>query len=317
MARDYYEVLGVSRTASQEEIKKAYRKLARQNHPDRNPGDKAAEARFKEIQNAYDTLSDPQKRAQYDQFGAEGPLGGAGAGAGPGGFSFNFGGPGGQTFQGDPAMAEELFRRFGHLFGQGGGGGPGPDIGDIFGQPGGRGKGRGRSRRAQPAEHLEAEATVPFQTAAVGGAVSLRVNGSQIEVKVPPGIDDGQKLRVAGQGPGGGDIFVRIRVAPHPYFKREGKDIILEVPISVGEAILGGKVEVPTVDGRRVDVKIRPGTSSGTRTRLPGFGIAGGDQFLVFRVMVPKGAPDQRSKELIEEYIRLHPIDARADVPWK
>src|SRR5947209_1975938 len=161
MPRDLYEVLGVSKTASPEEIKKAYRKLARQHHPDRNPGDKAAEARFKEIQNAYETLSDKQKRAQYDQFGEAGPFAGAGAGGGPGGFGFNFGGPGGGTFQGDPAMAQELFQRFGHLFGQGGGAG-GTDLGDLLGGSagGGRGKGRGRSRR--PAEDLEAEATVPF-----------------------------------------------------------------------------------------------------------------------------------------------------------
>src|SRR5262249_10245641 len=156
MPRDYYEVLGVSKTASPEEIKKAYRKLARQHHPDRNPGDKTAEARFKEIQNAYDALSDPQKRAQYDQFGAEGPFAGAGgAGGGPGGFSFNFGGPGGA--QADPEMAQELFRRFGHLFGQGGEGGPGPDLGDIFGAPGGRGRNRGRSQRARSSQDLEAE----------------------------------------------------------------------------------------------------------------------------------------------------------------
>src|SRR5262249_35196383 len=130
-------------------------------------------------------------------------------------------------------------------------------------------------------------------------------------------IDDGKKLRVAGQGPGGGDITVRVKVAPHPYFRREGKDVLLDVPISVGEAILGGKVEVPTVDGRRVDVKVRPGTSRGVRMRLPGFGVAGGDQYLIFKVIVPKGAPDEKSRHLIEEYMKHHHVDARADVPWK
>jgi curved DNA-binding protein len=315
MARDFYEVLGVKKNASQEEITKAYRKLARQYHPDRNPGDKNAETRFKEVQNVYDVLSDPKKRAQYDQFGEAGPFAGAGAGgAGPGGFTFNFGGPGGGTFQGDPEMAQELFRRF-----FGGGGGAGPDLGDLFGNASGAtgpNRGRGRSRK-QAAEDVEAEATVPFQTAATGGTVGLQVDGREIEVKVPAGIEDGKRLRVAGQGPGGGDIFVRIRVAPHHYFKRDGKDVVLEVAISVAEAILGGTVEVPTVDGRRVDVKIRPGTSSGMRTRLPGFGIAGGDQYLVFKIVVPKGSPDEKTRQLIEEYARLHPEDARADVPWK
>lgn len=310
MPRDHYEVLGVSRTASTDEISKAYKKLARQNHPDKNPGDKAAEARFKEIQNAYDTLNDAQKKAQYDQFGHDGPqMGGAG---GPGGFHFNFGAPGGGT-QIDPEVAQEMF---GKLFGEGGGGVRFEDIlGGMGG--GGRGKGRGRSRRAAPPENVEVEASVPFMTAATGGSISLRIDGREIDVKVPAGMEDGKKLRVSGQGPGGGDITVKVLVQPHAYFRREGKDVLLDVPISVSEAILGGKVEVPTVDGRRVDVKIRPGTSSGSKMRLPAFGIAGGDQYLVFKIVVPKGAPDEKAKELIEEYAKLNPIDARADAAWK
>lgn len=313
MPRDHYEVLGVSRTASAEEITKAYKKLARQNHPDKNPGDKAAETRFKEIQNAYDTLNDANKRAQYDQFGHDGPqMGGAG---GPGGFHFNFGGPGGGA-QIDPEVAQEMF---GRLFGEGGGirfedimGGMGGGAGE-----GGRGRGRGRSRRTVPADNVEVEASVPFMTAALGGTISLRIDSRQIDVKVPAGMEDGKKLRVSGQGPGGGDITVKVNVQPHPYFRREGKDVLLDVPISIGEAILGGKVEVPTVDGRRVDVKVRPGTSSGSKMRLPGFGIAGGDQYLVFKIVVPKGAPDDKAKPLIEEYAKLNPLDARADAGWK
>jgi curved DNA-binding protein len=313
MPRDYYEVLGVSRNASPEEITKAYKKLARQHHPDRNPGDKQAETRFKEIQNAYDVLNDPQKKAQYDQFGHEGPQMGGAGGPGPGGFHFNFGGPGGAQM--DPEQAQEVFSR---IFGEGGGG---VRFEDLFGGGGGaktgRGKG-GRSRRSAPTtENLEAEARVPFLTAALGGTITLGVGEREISVKVPAGIESGKKLRVAGQGPGGGDITVRIEVEPHLYFRREGKDVLLDVPISVGEAVLGGKVEVPTVDGRRVDVKVRPGTSGGAKMRLPGFGIAGGDQYLVFRVVVPKGAPDERTRQLIEEYAKLHPLDPRADAPWK
>jgi DnaJ-class molecular chaperone len=310
MPRDHYEVLGVSRTASAEEITKAYKKLARQNHPDKNPGDKGAEARFKELQNAYDVLNDSTKRAQYDQFGHEGPqMGGAG---GPGGFHFNFGGPGGGS-QIDPEVAQEMF---GKLFGEGGG----IRFEDILGGAGGGESGRGRkgrSRRTAPAENVEVEASVPFMTAALGGTISLRINSHGIDVKVPPGMEDGKKLRVSGQGPGGGDITVKVNVQPHPYFRREGKDILLDVPISVAEAILGGKVEVPTVDGRRVDVKVRPGTSSGSKMRLPGFGVAGGDQYLVFKIVVPKGSPDDKSKELIQEYEKLNRMDPRGDTGWK
>lgn len=311
MPKDYYEVLGVSRSASADEIAKAYRKLARQHHPDRNPGDKQAEARFKEIQNAYDTLSDPKKKAMYDQFGTEVPPGAAGGGFPGGGNTFTFGGPGGQ--QVDPEMAQEMFRR---MFGGGGGAG---GFEDLFGSFSGGGQRRGRGRsRAQPApEAVEVEAHVPFLTAALGGTIGLRVGDRDIDVKVPPGFEDGKKLRVAGQGEYGEDILVRIRVDPHPYFRREGRDVLLDVPISVSEAILGGKVEVPTVAGKRVTVKVPPGTSSGSRVRLPGMGVAGGDQYLVMKVVVPKGKPDDRTKELIEEYAKLHPDDVRIDVPWR
>jgi curved DNA-binding protein len=309
MPRDHYEVLGVSRSASADEIAKAYRKLARQHHPDRNPGDKQAEARFKEIQNAYDTLSDPKKKAMYDQFGTDVPPGAAGAGF-PGGFQF--GGSG--TQQVDPEMAQEMFRR---MFGGGGGGGGGFD--DLFGSftGGGRTRGRGRSRAQAAPEAVEVEAHVPFLTAALGGTIGLRVGDRDIDVKVPPAFEDGKKLRVAGQGEYGEDIMVKVRVDPHPYFRREGRDVLIDVPISVSEAVLGGKVEVPTVAGKRVTVKVPPGTSSGSRVRLPGMGVAGGDQYLVMKVVVPKGKPDDRTKELIEEYAKLHPDDVRIDVPWR
>ncbi|MBO0700420.1 MAG: J domain-containing protein [Zavarzinella sp.] len=312
MPRDYYEILGVPRTASTEEINKAYRKLARQHHPDRNPGDKQAEARFKEIQNAYDTLSDPKKKQVYDQFGTDIPPGAAGGGfpgGFPGGGSFQFGGPGGQQI--DPEMAQEVFRR---MFG---GGGAGGGFEDLFGSFNTRTRGRGRGRPQPPAEAIEVEAHVPFLTAALGGTIGLRVGDRDIDVRVPPGFEDGKKLRVAGQGEYGEDIMVKVRVEPHPYFRREGRDILIDVPVSIPEAVLGGKVEVPTVAGKRVTVKIPPGTSSGSRIRLPGMGVAGGDQYLVMKVVVPKGKPDDRTKELIDEYARLHPDDVRIDVPWR
>ena len=303
MPRNYYEVLGIAKTATSEEIGKAYKKLARQNHPDRNPGDKQAEARFKEIQNAYDVLNDPKKKANYDQFGSELPPGMAG---GPGGFPFQFGGAGGQQI--DPELAQDFFRK---MFAGGGGG---FDTDEVSGAA--KGRGRGRPRRPQ-VETLEVEARVPFLTAALGGTIGLRVGDRDLDVKVPPGFEDGRKLRIGGQGEFGEDIVVTIHIEPHAYFRREGKDLLFDVPISIAEAILGGKVEIPTVAGKRVEVKIPPGTSSGGRIRLPGLGIAGGDQYLVMKVVVPKGKPDDATKNLIEEYAKLHPVDVRIDVPWR
>jgi DnaJ-class molecular chaperone len=305
MADDYYETLGVQRNASDNEIKQAYRKLARKYHPDRNPGDKQAESKFKEIQEAYDVLSDTTKRSQYDRFGKAGLGAGAqNARGGPGGFHFEWGpGPGGFQQEMDPGQAAEMFRQF---FG---GGGSGPvDMDSIFGQPRTR---SGRGRRRAPAEEVETEVSIPFVTAALGGAVTLQVDGRELSVKVPAGVEEGQALRLQGQAPGGGALKLKLRIEPHPYFRREGKNLVLEVPLSLPEAVLGTKVDVPTLDSTRLTVKVPPGASSGTRLRLRGRGIAGGDQYIEIKVVVP-AAKDDRSRELIEEFARLNPQDPRA-----
>lgn len=304
MPRDPYEVLGVARNASDDAIKKAYRKLARDYHPDRNPGDKQAEIKFKEVQDAYDVLSDSKKKAQYDRFGFGGPHAGFQE---PGG-GFHWGFPGGGAQQVDPAQAEEILSQF-----FGGGAGPG-DFGDIFGRRS-RG-GNSRARRAPPAAPYETEITIPFVTAAQGGPVSIRIDSKEVDVKIPPGIEEGKSLRLQGQGPGGADLHLKIRVDPHPYFRREGNDLILETPISAAEAILGAKVDVPTLDGARLMVKIPPGTSSGARLRLRGKGIKGGDQYVQIKIVVP-AAGDDRSRELIEEFARLHPQPPRSGAPWE
>jgi DnaJ-class molecular chaperone len=300
MPRDYYETLGVQKGASEDEIKKAHRKLARQYHPDRNPGDKQAETKFKEVQEAYDVLSDKKRRQQYDQFGFAGPN----ARGGPGAGDFNWGGgPGHFEFQGDPEAAAEMFR---NMFGGGGG------FEELFG--GARQRGGRRARPQAPSE-VEAVATIPFTTAALGGTVNLQVDSRQLDVKVPAGVEDGKKLRLRGQGPGGADLIVRLQVAPHPYFRREGNNLVLEVPLSLSEAVLGAKVDVPTLSGERLTVKVPPGTSSGARLRLRGKGIAGGDQYIEIKIAVPP-AKDERSRELIEELARLNPQNPRAGLDW-
>ena len=296
MPRDPYEVLGVSKTASDADIKKAHRTLARQYHPDRNPGDKQAEAKFKEIQDAYDLLSDKKKREQYDQFGFNGPMPG-GSGGGDGGFRWSGEGfPGGAGVNLDPEMLSQLFG----------------NMGGMGGAAGGR---RGRQRRPAP-EPMEHEISIPFLTAAQGGPLALNINDKQVDVKIPVGIEDGKTLRVQGQAPGGGDLYLKIRIEPHPYFRREGNDIHIEVPLAMTEAALGAKVDVPTLDGTRATVKIPPGTSSGPRRlRLRGKGIKGGDQYIDIKVVVPAPA-DDKSRELIEEFAKLNPQSVRTGEPW-
>jgi len=313
MPRDPYEVLGVSKSASADEIQKAYRKLSKKHHPDRNPGDKQADVAYKEVQEAYEVIGDATKKANFDQFGFAGPPqagfpGGGGGGFGGGGFPGGFTGGGGGGPNIDPEMAEELFRRF-----TGGGmGGEGPDLGDLFG--GGRRKGKTRPRR--PAEPIEAEVSVPFEVAANGGSIAIQIGDNEINVKVPAGMEDGKRLRVKGDESRPRDVLLKVKIAPHAYFRREGNDIILDVPISLPEAVLGGKVEVPTVGGERLEVKVRPGTSGGARLRLRGKGINGGDQYLVFKLLVPTGEVDEASRKLIEEFAKLNPQTPRVNIPW-
>jgi DnaJ-class molecular chaperone len=300
MARDYYDVLGVKRNASEGEIKSAYRKLARQYHPDRNPGDKQAETQFKEVQEAYDVLSDKNKRLQYDRFGTAGPRGGfrEARGGAPGGFEFQWG-PGTEGSQEmDPRQAADLFRQF---FG----GGTAFDMDSVFGQQAPR-----RGRRQPRAEEIETEVSIPFTAAALGGNVTLQIDGKELSVKIPAGVEEGQALRLQGQAPGGGDLRLRLRIQPHPFFRREGKNLILDVPLSLVEAVLGTTVDVPTLDGARLSVKVPPGTSSGTRLRLRGRGISGGDQYIETKIVVPT-VKDDRSRQLLEELARLHPQNPR------
>jgi DnaJ-class molecular chaperone len=201
----------------------------------------------------------------------------------------------------DPQAAAEIF---GQIFGGRGG------MGDIFGQ-----STRSRRARRAPAQDVESEITIPFNTAALGGSVEVQVDGKLINVKIPAGINDGQALRLQGQGPQGANLVLKIRVQPHPYFKRQGNDLVLEVPLSVTEAAIGAKVDVPTLDGTKLTVKVPPGSSSGSRLRLRGKGIAGGDQYIEIKVVVPAAA-DGRGRQLMEEFAKLHPENPRANVPW-
>lgn len=313
MPRDPYEVLGVSRSATAEEINKAYRKLSKKYHPDRNPGDKTADANYKEVQSAHDILGDANKKAQYDQFGFAGSQTGfpGGAGGFPGGGfpGAGFpGGAGGMPF--DPAAAQQLFDLFGG--GMGGGGGN-VDLNDLFG---GGPRRKTRGQRPRRAEAVESEVTVPFDVAANGGSVAMEIDGHRIDVKVPAGIEEGKKLRVPAAATGGSDVLLKVKIAPHPYFRREGSDIFLDVPVSIAEAVLGTKVDVPTLDGTKLTVTVPPGTSGGKKLRLRGKGIAGGDQYLVFKVEVPAGKVDDRSRELIEEFAKRNPQTVRAGAPW-
>ncbi len=306
MAKDYYEVLGVNRSASPDEIKKAYRKLSRQHHPDVKPGDKEAEARFKEVQEAYAVVGDVDKRKKYDQFGHAFEH----AGGGPGGFNWGSAGAGGQQFD-----FEQMF------------GGGGIDLGDLFGGGAfGRG-GRGGKARQQKGQDVEATIQVPFTVAAEGGNhdLSISTNGKteRLTVKVPPGVDTGSVIRLAGQGQPGrgggpnGDLLVRIQVASHPYFRRDGANILVDVPVSIAEAALGAKVDVPTLSEGLVSLTVPASSSSGTKLRLRGKGVldaktkARGDQFAILKVVVPKNL-DDTSRELLQQFAARNSGDPRA-----
>jgi curved DNA-binding protein len=319
MARDYYEVLGVARTATADEIKKAHRKAARKFHPDMNKNNPAATEKFKEIQEAYDVLSEPQKRQNYDQFGHAG----VNAGPAPSGGSDPFRrarGGGGSTWQANPNVTVEDFD-----FGGG-------NYSDMFEQLfGGNRRGAGRGSRAAPppqqrGQDIEHPVTLTFEQAARGSMLPLQINRDgnieTIEIKIPAGVKDGSRIRIKGKGQQGngdpGDLYIITAVQAHPYFRREGLDVYLELPVSVYEALLGTKVEVPTLDGP-VSLTIPPGTGAGAKLRIKARGIARGeekgDQYVQIKVAVPKDLDDQ-DKAAIEALEKKHPLNARADMPW-
>lgn len=316
MATDYYDTLGVNRTASQDEIQKAYRKMARKYHPDMNPDDANAKKKFQEVQAAYDVLSDPDKRQRYDQFGSG--FEGVGAGGGPRTWRYTTtGGP--QTF---PFDLEELF----------GGGQPnveGGGFADLFKQ---FSRGRAGRREARPARggDLKHELSVPFATAVLGGEAALtirRANGEleTIRVKIPAGIEDGKKIRLRGQGEPGsgngtaGDILLTIHVSPHPHFRRTGNRLDVRVPVTLAEAVLGGKVDVPTPQGT-ISLTVPPNTSSGARLRIKGHGVrpAGeppGDLFAEIQIVLSDNLSADERRQLAA-ISNAHPQSPRADLRW-
>ena len=288
--KDYYEILGVKKTAPDEELKKAYRNLAKKYHPDKNKGNKEAEARFKEISEAYAVLSDKEKRDQYDRLGREafGP-----GGANPfAGFDFSefMGGAGGRGRKGGARTRTVDFTDiFGDLFGGGGGGGARGGFGGF--------------ENAQPPV-MQAELTIEFRDAILGTTMALTLNGDQLRVKIPEGIGNGQKIRVPRKG--NATIEITVRVKPHPLFERRGDDIHIELPLTVGEAIRGAEIDVPTIHGN-VRMRIPAGTQAGRTMRLTGKGVKKkngtiGDQYNRIVVVVPGDAPSDALDALDAAY---------------
>jgi molecular chaperone DnaJ len=377
---DYYATLGVAHKAKSEEIRRAYRRLARKHHPDLNPGDKSAEDRFKIIQEAYDVLSDPKKKQMYDQYGfysATGsPPGGEGQRPGPemgfGGFDFTdyftqaaaSGRPASGAGHGFP----DIFSQF---FGRGGRTEPAPKaepgtdleygLNIDFWQSirgtqtplaitrlegcdacGGTGKGGGQ---ASVCPECKGSGNVTQMAGAMRFSLSCPRCGGQgrlrnacpkchgegrepkvetVEVRIPPGVQTGTRLRVPGKGNAGtegapvGDLYINVRVEPHSFFQRDGDNILIQVPVSVAEASLGAKIEVPTIDGRAL-LKVPMGTQNGQKFRLREKGVLNsrksvrGDQIVEVIVQAPK-ARDERTKELLRELASLNPEDPRADM---
>jgi molecular chaperone DnaJ len=301
--KDFYAVLGVSKDADSATIKKAYRKLARENHPDTNPGDAAAEQRFKDITEANSVLSDPEERQQYDAIRAMGS-----------GARFQAGGPGGGAGGFDDV--------FGNMFGGGGGqrvrystnGADGPDLGDLFGGMFGGGGGGfgGFQQQPQRGADRHAETTISFKGSIEGTTIGLREpSGATLDVRIPAGIRDGQSVRSKGKGQAGaagpGDLMVKVRVKEHPFFKRDGNDIRVHVPVTFVEAAQGGQISVPTIYGDHVKVKVPAGSPSGKTLRLRGRGVKTskkqGDMYVVLDVAVPSRGrhPGDASSGIITE----------------
>jgi molecular chaperone DnaJ len=368
---DFYGTLGVPRDAKEKDIKKAYRRLARKNHPDVNPGDKGAEERFKRIQEAYDVLSNSKKRAIYDQYGfysenlKDQPTGGGGGFTGTHGFDFS-----GADF----GAGESSFRDiFADLFGGGrtrGASAKGPQKGEDLehhlnisfmesiqglstrltinreemcsacngaGMDQSKGShtcptcnGTGQEVRARGTMRFSSPCRICGGSGTVGGTCSVcgssgRVPGQEtVTVRIPAGVDSGYRMRVQGKGNVGrnggqaGDIYLIISVRPHDFFHREGNDIVCTVPVTIPEAALGTKIEVPTIEGKTL-LRIPPATQSGQKFRLRGKGAPSvrgegrGNQIVEVKVIVPRIA-DERSKEILREFARLNPENPRASL---
>jgi molecular chaperone DnaJ len=367
--RDYYDVLGISRNASEADIKKAFRKLARKYHPDVNPGSKTSEQMFKEINEAYEVLSDAKKKQQYDQFGHAAFEQGFGQGAGPGQ---------GQGFSGfgrsaDFSGAYGFEDIFGNIFGERArqrGPRKGEDVtysvevdleDAIFGrtmqvdlrrdvtcttcggsgaQPGtsprtcptcmGSGsvtQGKGFMQMAQVCPTCHGEGTINPNPCRLCNGRGVVPQSERINVKIPPGVDNGSKVRVAGMGSPGekagppGDVYIVTKVRPHPYFERKGDNLYSEAPVTVKEAALGDKIEIPTVDGM-VALSVPAGVQTGQQLKLRGKGVPHlggggvGDHYVTIRVVTPTGL-SERGKELLRELDRLHPSPPRRDITFR
>lgn len=316
MEDDYYKILGVSRTATEQEIQKAYRKLARQHHPDLAEDKEKAKTEFQKIQQAFSVLSDPEKRKLYDKFGSsyERMAGNGGqpfGGFGEGGFDFDFSQMfGGAQGGGDAGGFEDILRQF-----AGGGGGAS------------RG---GRGRATRPGRDVEQAITVPFQTAIRGGKVNLslqRGGGPEtITVTIPAGIEEGKKIRLKGQGErsasGGppGDLFIRVHVANHPHFTRKGKNLLLRVPVSLAEAWLGGKITVPTPEGTAT-LTIPPRSNSGRKLRLKGQGVqtsreSPGDLLVELEIHLPQKLDADADEQIRKLCDSLPQPNLRNEIRW-
>jgi len=313
--RDLYDILGVSRTATADEIKKAYRKLAKQHHPDVNPGNKAAEEKFKEATAAFDVLADEKRRKLYDEFGADALRTGFDEkraeevrrwrrqGAPAGGVPFDFG---------DFATVD---------VGQYGAFDFGSIFGDIFGGRGARVR-RGPGPPA-PGAHAEAEIEIALRDAVLGAERDVRVDGKTLRVRIPAGVDDGSQIRLAGQGGRGarggpaGDLFLKVKLREHPHVRREGKDLALDLPVTVPEAVNGAEVRLPTFEGP-VSLRVPKGAQSGMRLRLRGKGLpdlrggARGDLYAVVQVVLP--ADSEALRKAARSLEGLYEGDPRAGI---
>jgi molecular chaperone DnaJ len=340
--KDFYAILGVPSTATAAEIKKAYRKLARTYHPDKNPGDAAAEQRFKDVGEAHSVLSDKEKRKEYDavrqmvrggaRFTAGGPGGHGGAsggfedifsafGGGEGGrVRFSTGGPGGYAGGGPGGEGADINDILAQMFGGGAAQRAGAPPGgfDAYGAP--RGPRRGRD--------VEARTRLGFRDAVEGSTVTLRTaSGESVTTRIPPGVKDGQTIRLRGKGERGdpgadrGDLLLKVSVDKHPVFGREGSNLTIDLPVTFHEAALGATVSVPTLDGRSVKVKVPAGTPSGRVLRVKGRGVrtakTEGDLLVKVVVTVPTDLPDDARATLETLSHQLGDVDPRADLAAK